>query len=57
MWNDDFEMTMIITPKEEPEPPIPPPEPIIPNTPTGIVLKEIVTLPQSPTNLKAKRYV
>ena len=56
MWNDDFEMTIIITPKEEPVQPPEPPAPQLPNTPTGLVLKLIVTLPTPPTNIKAKRY-
>ena len=49
MWNDDYEMAIIITAKEE----LAPPEPEIPETPTGILLTEVVSLPMIPTQINA----
>jgi len=48
-WNDTHKLTMLFEPIEEPEP-------IIPEIPTSILLKEImnlVPLPKTPTDINA----
>ena len=49
LWNDTHRLTMLFEPIEEPEP-------IIPEIPTSILLKEIielVPLPEIPRNINA----